>query len=337
MTSLTERYLAATLAGIPEGQRPDVERELRSSIADAVDDRIAAGEDRASAEKAVLEGLGNPALLASGISGRPVYLIGPELFLVYRRILVMLLSVVVPIVGVVQAALELGSGGSYSGALVDGIGGAISAGIQIAFWVTLVFALLERIDSATWERSDMKELRDGLKVSTRWTVANLPDVPPSGRVGVGETVGEVVTLAISIGGLLVLRGVSSITEAGEVGIPLLQPDVVSFWIPALLTVLAALVGFEIVKFWVGGWNTPLAVAHTVLQVAFAGPAIALALTGSIISPAFADEIGWPPLAEGNGPVMLAIAAGALLATVWEVVDGFRRARRPRLGGMEHAA
>ena len=32
MTSLTERYLAATLRGLPEGKRTDVERELRSSI-----------------------------------------------------------------------------------------------------------------------------------------------------------------------------------------------------------------------------------------------------------------------------------------------------------------
>jgi hypothetical protein len=111
---------------------------------------------------------------------------------------------------------------------------------------------------------------------------------------------------------------------------LLQPDVVSFWIPALLAVLAALVGFEIVKFWVGGWNTPLAVAHAALQIAFSGPVIVLALTGSIINSAFAQEIGWPPLADGNGPVMLAIAAVALLVTAWEVVDGFRRARRPRL-------
>ena len=330
MTSLTERYLAATLAGIPEGQRPDVERELRSSIADAVDDRVAAGEDLPSAEKAVLESLGDPARLASGISGRPLYLIGPELFPAYKHILVMLASVAVPIVGVVQVVLELGRGGSYAGALGEGIDGAISVGVQIAFWVTLAFALLERVDSATWERTDMRELRDGLKVAKPWTVANLPDVPPSGRVGVAETVGEVVGLAISIGGLLLLRGVSSIVETGEVGVPLLQPDVVTFWSPALLAVLAALVGFEIVKFWMEGWNTPLAIAHAVLQVAFAGPVIALALTGSIINPAFANEIGWPPLAEGNGPVMLAIAGGALLATAWEIFDGFRRARRPRL-------
>jgi hypothetical protein len=99
MTSLTERYLAATLRGIPAKQRPDVDRELRSSIADAIEDRVANGEDRAAAETAVLEELGNPTRLAAGMTGRPVYLIGPELFLAYRYILFLLLGIVVPIVG----------------------------------------------------------------------------------------------------------------------------------------------------------------------------------------------------------------------------------------------
>ena len=82
MTSLTERYLGAALRGIPESQRTDVEGELRSSITDAVEDRVSAGEDRVAAERAVLEGLGNPARLAAEYAGQPLHLIGPELYLV---------------------------------------------------------------------------------------------------------------------------------------------------------------------------------------------------------------------------------------------------------------
>ncbi|MEJ7803136.1 MAG: permease prefix domain 1-containing protein [Candidatus Limnocylindria bacterium] len=83
MTQLTERYLAASVRGLPEAQRTDVERELRSSIADALEDRVTAGEDRVAAEKAVLEGLGDPVRLAAGIAGRPLHLIGPDLFVEY--------------------------------------------------------------------------------------------------------------------------------------------------------------------------------------------------------------------------------------------------------------
>ena len=104
MTQLTERYLAAALRGIPESQRTDVERKLRSSIADALEDRVSAGEDRAVSEKVVFEGLGDPVRLAANIAGKPLYLIGPDLFVEYRQLLFMLLSIIMPIVGVVLAA-----------------------------------------------------------------------------------------------------------------------------------------------------------------------------------------------------------------------------------------
>jgi len=57
------------------------------------------------------------------------------------------------------------------------------------------------------------------------------------------------------------------------------------------------------------------------------PMIWLALHGTLINPAFAAEVGWPALAEGNGVVMLAIAALVVVVTAWEIFDAFRRARR----------
>jgi hypothetical protein len=91
--------------------------------------------------------------------------------------------------------------------------------------------------------------------------------------------------------------------------------------------LAATGALQIVVFLVGRWTMPLAAANAVLHLAFSLPVIALALGGSLINPAFADALGWQPLAESRGPVMLALAAGTLLVTVWENFDGFRRARR----------
>lgn len=319
-TSLTDRYLAAAMRGIPERQRPDVERELRSSIADAIDDRVARGEDPGRAETAVLEDLGNPARFASEITGRPLHLIGPDLFIEYRRLLAMLLAIVVPLAGIILAAVALAQGDGYGGALVDGIGGAINVGVHLAFWVTLTFALVERASSATWARTELKE------AIGPWSVERLPELPSAGRVGVGETIGEVLTLAITVGGLLLLRQISFFADGDGGPVTLLQPDVWTFWMPALIAVLVVIIGFEIVKFFVGRWTLPLAIVYLVLEATFAIPVIVLALTGSLVNPAFAEEIGWPPLADGNGPVMLVLAASVLLITGWEVFDGFRRAR-----------
>ena len=321
MTSLTERYLAATLRGIPAKQRPDVERELRSSIADAVEDRVANGEDRAAAETAVLEELGNPTRLASGMTGRPMYLIGPELFLAYRYVLFLLLAIVVPIVGVVEAIVEINGGAGIGPALVAGIGGALTVGVHVAFWVTLSFAVVERVDRSTWKDTDLKDL------TQPWTVEHLPDLPSSGAVSVGETVGEIVTLGISIGGLLYLRGWSWVTDANDEPIPLFDPALWDFWFPALIAVLALTAVFHIVKLVVDRWTIALAVIHAILLTAFAVPFAALALNGALINPAFAEAVGWPQLADGDGVAMLAVTAATILINGWEAIDGFRKARR----------
>ncbi len=320
MTSLTERYLAAALRGIPESQRADVERELRSSIDDALEDRVSAGEDRAQAERAVLEGLGDPVRLAAGLAGRPLYLIGPDLFVEYRGLLFMLLSIVMPIVGIVQAGVAIASGDDLIGAVIAGIGGAWTVGLHIFFWVTLTFVLVERLDAA---RDAKREITGA---AGRWTVDRLPALPP-GRVTAGETVGEVVTGIITIGGIFFLNGVAWFHDASGAPIPLFNPDVWGVVMPVLVGLLVALAALQVVVFLAGGWTVLLAGVNAVLLIAWAAPVISLALSGSLINPSFADALGWPPLAAGNGPAMLGLAGVTALVTLWEIVDGFRRARR----------
>ena len=324
MTNLTERYLAAALHGIPQAQRPDVERELRSSIADAVEDRVRGGEDQADAEKAVLEGLGDPARLAAGISGRPLYLIGPDLFVEYRRLLVLLLSIVLPIVGLVQVGLHVADGEDLIGAVLVGVGAAWTVGLHIFFWVTLTFAAVERFDAARDAREEIT------RQAGRWTVDRLPEVPSS-RMSAVEAVGDILMIVLSIGGLIFLNQVAWFTDAAGELIPLFNPDLWNGWMPALIAVLLSIAALTGVVFLIGRWTMPLAILHAVLQLAFAVPVAALALTGSLINPAFADALGWPQLAEGDGVVMIAVAAGVILVTAWEIVEVLRRARRSQEG------
>ena len=319
MTSLTERYLAAALRGIPERQRPDVERELRSSIDDAIEDRLAAGEDGLAAETAVLEGLGDPSRLSAGLAGRPLHLIGPAFFLQWRQLVLTLLAIVVPIVAVVLAGLELSRDGGYADAIVAGLTGALATAIQIAFWVTAVFAVLERIDAV-----EVPEIK---AASGPWTVQSLPELPATGRTSVAETVGEIVTIVIAVGGLLFASSFAWYTDADGSTISLFSDTMNGFWLPVLIALYAALAGFQFVKHLVGRWTMPLAVTHGALQLAIGAIFVGLALSGMVINPAFAAEVGWPPLADGTGPVMVWASVGVTLVTVWEIWDGFRMARR----------
>jgi hypothetical protein len=320
MTTLTERYAAAVLRGIPERQRADVDRELTSSIADAVEDRVAGGEARAAAERDVIEGLGEPSRLAASYSGRPLHLIGPELFPVYRHVLVMLLSISLPIVALVLAGVTIAGGGGYADALLAGFGGALSVGVHICFWVTVTFAAFERFEV-------MREARTEIVDATgRWTVDMLPD-EPADRDSLGDTLGEVFATLLAIGGILFLRDTSWFSGADGAGTAILDPALSTFWLPLLIAILVAQAALQVVVHLVGRWTMPLAAGSALLHLAWALPVIALALSGQIVNPAFAANVGWTDLRSGNAPAMLLVAAGTTLVTAWEIFDVFRRARR----------
>jgi hypothetical protein len=234
-------------------------------------------------------------------------------------VLLRLAAVVIPVVLAVLTAVEMMGGAGYAGALIDGLGGALTVGVHLAFWVTLVFAFLERADAA-------RETRTEIVGAAHWTVDMLPE-PTADRVSVGETVGEVFTTLLTVGGLLFLRDVSWATNASGEVFSLFDPAFTTIWFPVLIAVLASIAVLQVLVYLVGRWTIPLAIGFGGLELAFAVPVIALALSGALINPAFAAEIGWPPLAERDGPVMLAIAAVTTLVTAWEIFDAFRRARR----------
>src|SRR5262245_7210453 len=104
-STLTDRYVWAVLRAVPSDQRKDLEPEVRALVADAIDARTDAGvtdagaTDAASVERAVLTELGDPNALAARYANRIQYLIGPNLFPEWRKLLTTLLPVVPPIVG----------------------------------------------------------------------------------------------------------------------------------------------------------------------------------------------------------------------------------------------
>ena len=316
--SWTERYLAAALRSIPAPKRADVERELRSSIEDGIEERVAAGEDRTAAERAVLEGLGEPSQLASAYTGRPNYLIGPELFPIYRQIVPRILGGAAPVVGFITASVSLADGGTVVDSVTAGLSAAITVGIQILFWSTLAFVFLERADAARQARAEVTE-----KYGT-WTVDRLPEAPKPG-VSMMDTVGELAAVGLTAIGLLVAQTLQVTGPSGP--IPVLDAGLAGFWIPILFGALLSLGIVHVFVYTVGRWTMSLAALHAVIQVVWVAPIVWLALHGALISPAFASHIGYPALANGDGPVMLAIAVFATLITAWEIFDAFRKARR----------
>jgi hypothetical protein len=312
-TDLTDRYVGATLRSIPEKQRADIEAELRASIGDAIEAKVADGDDVAAAEKEVLQTLGDPDRLAAGYTGRPGYLIGPEHFFDYKRLLSVVMVTVIPIVMAVVAIVQVLAGEGIGSVFGETIGIGMTLGIQIAFWTTLVFVVIERT---------------GANVPTdEWTLDGLPALPGAGTVKLGETIGTIVFLVFAVTAIILSRDVSGLSADDGTTIPFFDPEMWSFWFPFFIVVLVVEMVFAIVKHRVGRWTWPLAAVNFVLNAAIAIPAIYLLTTEQIFNPEFFAEIGWGTEPAGGGTLVLVSSLVIGLIALWDVFDGFRRASR----------
>ncbi|MER2136155.1 MAG: permease prefix domain 1-containing protein [Arthrobacter sp.] len=312
MSTLTDRYVFAALRSIPEGQRGDIERELRGSITDDVEARVESGQSPVEAETAVLTELGDPARLAAQYTGRELYLIGPDLFLDWWRLLKTLAIIITPIafVGTVFVRMAVAPG-EPAGAFGSAIGTAISVLVHVGFWVTLAFAIIQ------FNGTRRKDL--GLQP---WSPAMLPQVPRKSQVSLGDTIAAVVLLAFFIG-LLLWQRVGSLLYLGGEPVVVLQEDLWSFWLPYVIVLLVIEAGFAVVLYLAGRWTYAFAAVNTVLALAFMLPVLWLLATDQVFDWAFLANVDWGT--DASTWIAGITAAVVLLIGLWDIGDGFVKA------------
>ncbi|MEV4624397.1 permease prefix domain 1-containing protein [Asanoa sp. NPDC049573] len=312
MTSLTDRYVAATLRSVPAQRRDEIAAELRGSIEDMIEGRSAAGEDAGAAERSVLTELGNPAQLAARYSDRRLQLIGPTYYLVWERLMKVLLSSVPPIVGVVFGLVKAADG-DPGGAVGAGIGVAIEVAVQVAFWVTLAFAVMERTNTAL----NLPE----------WTVDQLPRDHPNRQITLPDSAAAIGWLVLVIAYLPLQHFWSFIPARDGGNVPLLDPALWSFWLPFLLAVLVANLGIEIAKYRAGRWTWPLIAANAVVNIAFAVPVCWLLLTDRLLSPEFVARFEWLGQPDNLDTVANVSVVVTIVIVLWSITDSVLRCRR----------
>ncbi len=313
MTTLTDRYVWGVLRSIPEADRSELEPEIRALVADAVEARIAGGATDADAERAALIELGDPESLAGRYSDRKQFLLGPPMFQAWKRVVVPVVSVVVPIVTIVDGVFGLIGGATPGETIVSMLSTAYLVAVMILFWVTLVFALLER---AGTEMS----LPEG-----RWTPDALPDVPAPERLGAGELIGSVITSVI-VATLIVWQQLQPPIVIDGVAEPLFDPALWSFWLPWFLVVTLVELAFTVLLYLRGRWTYAFAAVNAALGAAFAIPAIWLIANGLLLNPAIKEAV---LAAGGTWLEVSATITAAVVAVIvaWDAFDGFRKAYR----------
>ncbi len=265
-TTLAERYVTAVARSVPVADREEVSAELRASIADELDGRIAAGEEAAAAEYAVIAELGDPIAYAASLSGRPLVLIGPRYYAAWLRLLRLLLAIVVPVAAVIAGMIRAIGGGDVGAVIGAMIPTILMSGIQVAFWTTLVFAALERLGSTG-------------DTVLEWTPEKLPRTVILGA-RMADLIGMAVLTVTLIGSVIWDRTIGWGDDHVHVLAPGLWPWVMTAWFGLLLIGLVV-EAFVAVR---GRWNAPLAAVSIAASLVAMLGAIVLIWRGAVIAP-----------------------------------------------------
>ncbi|WP_404333175.1 HAAS signaling domain-containing protein [Mesobacillus maritimus] len=264
---LIEIYIQEVTRRLPEKNREDIALELRSTIEDMLPDDYQ--EDDV---KEVLEKLGNPAKLAYGYKDRPMHLIGPRFFDIYVSLLKMILPIAATI-SVISLIAEFFIGYNGEEAIMNvvfdmigfGIARIIEVAIQTFFWLTIVFAIIERVDYS----KGSEPATPGLK---KWTVDDLKHItyiPKKKAITKVEVFGGLLWTAIWATVYFYADHLFGIYEGGSGELnfvtPALNQDVLLQYWPIVFVMVVLEVGLAIYKLVKKQWTKGLAIYNTVLQ------------------------------------------------------------------------
>ncbi|MBC7959031.1 MAG: hypothetical protein H7X94_04115 [Vallitaleaceae bacterium] len=199
MKNWIDRYVYAVGEKLPKKQRDDITNELRSAILDALDEKVAErnskngqqGEPTEEEVFEVLEVFGSPSVVARQYLPQERYLIGPELFDMYK--LVLMITFFAVAIGISASAIVSAfEGGSLSTQIFVEILGDIFSGIFSAVGtVTIVFAAIQHFNS----EDDLKKINIG----NSWRAKELSPIPfPHNRIKRGDAIAGICFTVLAI-------------------------------------------------------------------------------------------------------------------------------------------
>ena len=268
-------YIQEVTRRLPEKDRDDVSMELRSTIEDMLPDDY--NEDDI---KEALAKLGNPAVLASGYLDQPMHLIGPRYYEMYVSLLKIILpiAIIISVISTVAEHLINYSGGTelnpmintFVNLIVQGIVGSFGVITQAFFWITVIFAIIERADvnkGTELPTSKFKQWKpDDLK--------KLAHIPKKRAISKADVFGSLLWTTIwaslyfyAAHFVGVFVGVYLRTE-NEILLkyPTFNQEVLLQYWPLILILAGLEVALALYKYIVGQWTTRLAIFNMVVQL-----------------------------------------------------------------------
>ncbi|MGW8427742.1 hypothetical protein ACWGJQ_19930 [Peribacillus simplex] len=325
---LIELYIQEVTRRLPEKNREDIALELQSTIEDMLP------VDHTEQDvKSVLLKLGDPVTLASRYRDRPMHLIGPRYFDVYICLLKMILPIaaVISLIGLVGDNPFRDMGNTVVDAILiiigKGIAGIISTGIQVFFWLTISFAILERVDTS----KDQSPLTKDLKP---WTPENLKDITNISK----KKAVPMIEIFASLLGLSVfaalyfnaanLLGVYEKRNGSLIFVtPSFNQDVLnSYWLLVSCVVIIGVL-LAIYKLFLRRWTMKLALFHAIYQLLSTLTFIIIINNPDLLNPEF---IAYQKTLFSTDEWKTSIYWGLILISIFFAVhdsyQGFRKAK-----------
>lgn len=253
--NLIDRYVNEVGRRLPRKRRGDVQAELRSLLQDTLEDRVE-GEPTEDDVVAMLEEFGPPEKVAASYQPSWQYLVGPELFPLFKIVLgAVLLAIAVGLtVAFVMGALFSPSEPAELGwQLLNYAGTYLQAGLGTFASIVIVFAILQRLG-----------VRPDKEPEKVWNPRDLPDVKHVDVVGRGESV---ASIAFSLVFLFLINTfgdrIGIVMTWGEAPIltHIVQNNVL--WINVALVLGIAL---NALLLWQGRWHLYTRVAKLVIDL-----------------------------------------------------------------------
>lgn len=329
--NLIDIYVEEVAKRLPEKNREDIILELRSTIEDMLPDDYSEND-----EKRVLEKLGSPVSLANGYLDRPMHLIGPRYFDVYTTLLKMIIPIAAVIALIAMVAENfVGYNGEQAvlnvilNVIGKGIGEIIEVGLHVFFWLTLVFAILERTD----KDKGTQPLTTSLKKWTPDDLKNTSYVPKKKSISKFEVFGGLMWTAIWASLYFYANHLVGVYHGTENGLKFVTPtfnqDVLLQYWPIVVIIIVFEIAISLYKLVQGQWTKKLAIGNVFLQIAGTIVFIVIVVNPHLFNEGFITFMAnvfttspeeFKTWLIGGGIIIYIISAAL------NIFDGFRKAR-----------
>ena len=210
----------------------------------------------------------------------------------------------------------------------EAVSGIVWVGVQTFFWLTLTFALLERVgvreDQLPFSKSGAQWKADDLK--------NITPVPTKKAISKWEVFFSLFWTAIWASVYFNADKLIGIYETSSEGLvfvaPVFNQEILLNYMPFIIVVIALEIGLAIYKLIQRHWTKSMAIYNTISQILFTAVFIVILMNPNLITSDFTHymtDLLNMTIEKFTWLLFVAVSIGLILATVFNIIDGLRKA------------